>query len=97
DAEACEQKEEDQVRRLLRGLAAVADPGHCLVCMQRCPDSGRRTREFCSPWCRSRAQTLRNRGLLPGGPALLFPRPRKERLELPADAQVVSLTARLPR
>ncbi|PIM72691.1 hypothetical protein CTU88_11265 [Streptomyces sp. JV178] len=97
DAEAFEQKEEDQVRRLLRRLAPVADPGHCLVCMQRCPDSGRRTREFCSPWCRSRAQTLRNRGLLPGGPALLFPRPRKERLELPADAQVVSLTARLPR
>ncbi|MER7196705.1 hypothetical protein CG723_41040 [Streptomyces sp. CB01635] len=97
DAQPYEQEEEGRVRRLLRRLASVADPGHCLVCTQPCPGSSRRPREFCSTWCRGRAQTLRNKGLLPGGPALLFPRPRKERLELPEDAEVVSLTARLPR
>ncbi|MFF5130972.1 hypothetical protein ACFY41_29120 [Streptomyces syringium] len=97
DAEPYEQEEEDRVRLLLRRLAPVAAPGHCLVCMQRCPDSGRRLREFCSAWCRSRAQTLRNKGLLPGGPALLLPRPRKQRLELPGDAEIGSLTARLRR
>jgi hypothetical protein len=97
DDEPFEQEEEDRVRPLLRRLASVAAPGHCLVCTQRCPDSARRIRDFCSTWCRGRAQTLRNKGLLPGGPALLLPRPRKERLDLPDDAQVVSLTARLPR
>ncbi|MEV5903404.1 hypothetical protein [Streptomyces sp. NPDC052127] len=97
DYEPYEQEEEDRVRLLLRRLAPIADPGHCLVCTQRCPDSDRRPREFCSTWCRGRAQTLRNKGLLPGGPTLLLSRPRKERLELPDDAEVVSLTARLPR
>lgn len=32
DAERYEQEEEDRVQRLLRRLAPVADPGHCLVC-----------------------------------------------------------------
>jgi hypothetical protein len=53
-------------------------------------------REFCSTWCRSRAQTLRTKGLLPGGPALLLPRPRKQRLDLPNDATIVDLTVRSP-
>lgn len=97
DAEPYEQEEEDRVRRLLRRLAPVADPGHCLVCTQRCPDSDRRPREFCSTWCRGRAQTLRNKGLLSDGPALRLPRPRKQRLELPNDAEVVSLTPHFRR
>ncbi|MGW6404106.1 hypothetical protein ACWFRP_39190, partial [Streptomyces sp. NPDC055134] len=91
DDEPYGQEEEDRVRRLLRRLTPVADPGHCLVCTQRCPDSSRRLREFCSTWCRGRAQTLRSKGLLPGGPALLLPSPRKQRLELPDDAEVVSV------
>jgi hypothetical protein len=75
DNEPYEQEEEDRVQRLLRRLAPVAEPGHCLVCTQRCPDCGRRLREFCSVWCRGRAQTLCNKGLLPSGPALLLSRP----------------------
>ncbi|MDX3209908.1 hypothetical protein [Streptomyces scabiei] len=90
-------EEEDQVRRLLQRLAPVADPGHCKVCTQPCPGSGRRPREFCSSWCRARAQVLQRRGLLPGGPVPLLPAPRKERLDLPGDAEIVSLTARIPR
>ncbi|MGQ4437474.1 hypothetical protein [Streptomyces sp. SAS_260] len=88
-------EEVDRVRRLLERLAPVAAPGHCKVCTQPCPDSGRRTREFCSPWCRARAQVLKRRGLLPGGPVPLFPAPRKERLDLPGDAEIVSLTAQI--
>jgi hypothetical protein len=75
DDEPYEQEEEDRVQRLLRRLAPVAEPGHCLVCTQRCPDCGRGLREFCSVWCRGRAQTLCNKGLLPSGPALLLSRP----------------------
>ncbi|MEV6962662.1 hypothetical protein AB0M97_26470 [Streptomyces sp. NPDC051207] len=45
DAEPYGQEEENRVRRLLRRLAPVADPGHCLVCTQPCPPSGRRPRE----------------------------------------------------
>jgi hypothetical protein len=91
DDEPYGQEEEDRVRRLLRRLAPVAATGHCLVCMQRCPDSSRRLRDFCSAWCRGRAQTLRSKGLLPGGPALLLPRLCKQRLELPDDMEVVSV------
>ncbi|MFD8725429.1 hypothetical protein ACFV2H_47705 [Streptomyces sp. NPDC059629] len=90
-------EEEAQVRRLLQRLAPVADPGHCKVCTQRCPDSGNRPREFCSPWCRARVQVLRRRELLPGSPVRLLPAPRKERLDLPDGVEIVSLTARLPR
>ncbi|MEU0646070.1 hypothetical protein [Streptomyces umbrinus] len=97
DAEPYGQDEEDQVRRLLERLVSVAAPGHCPVCTGRCPESGGRRREFCSPWCRSRAQTLRNKGLLPGGPVLLFPRPRKQHLEMPEECEVVSWTARPSR
>uniref|UniRef100_A0AAU3IE10 4Fe-4S Wbl-type domain-containing protein n=1 Tax=Streptomyces sp. NBC_01393 TaxID=2903851 RepID=A0AAU3IE10_9ACTN len=84
----------DQVRLLLRRLAPVAALGHCTVCTQPCPDFARRSREFCSTWCRSRAQTLRGKGLLPGGPDLLLPRPRRQRLDLPDGAEVVDLTVR---
>ncbi|MFD3381301.1 hypothetical protein [Streptomyces sp. NPDC058697] len=89
--------EEDQVRRLLERLAPVAAPGHCPVCTHRCPESGGRRREFCSSWCRSRAQTLRNRGLLASGPGPLLPRPRKQHLQVPEECDVTSLTARLSR
>lgn len=67
-------EEQDRVRLLLQRLAPVADPGHCTLCTQRCPDSAGRPREFCSLWCRSRAHVLRAKGLLPGGPAPLLPR-----------------------
>ncbi|SBT94938.1 hypothetical protein GA0115233_11103 [Streptomyces sp. DI166] len=92
DVEPYDQEEEDRVRKLLQRLAPVADQGHCLVCTQPCPTSGRRPREFCSSWCRGRAQFLRNRGLLPGGPNMLLPRPRKQLLDVPEDAEIVSLT-----
>ncbi|AEM88530.1 hypothetical protein [Streptomyces violaceusniger] len=95
DVEPREKEEEDSVRRLLQRLTPVAAPGHCQVCTQRCPDSNRQPREFCSAWCRGRAQVLRNKGLLPGGPDLLLPRPLKQPLDLPDDAEIVSLTARL--
>ena len=70
--------EEDRVRRLLQHLAPVADPGHCTTCTWPCPSSGRRSREFCSAWCRSRAHVLQHRGLLPRGPVPPLPAPRKE-------------------
>lgn len=82
DVEPYEQEEEDRVRELLKRLAPVAAPGQCLVCTQPCPASGRRPRSFCSSWCRGRVKFLRNRGLLPGGPDVLLPRPR-QRLDLP--------------
>ncbi|MFI0742654.1 hypothetical protein ACH4PU_31925 [Streptomyces sp. NPDC021100] len=98
DVEPYEREEEDRVRELLlQRLAPVAGPGHCLVCTQPCPASGRRPREVCSPWCRGRVKVLRNRGLLPGGPDVSLPRPRKQLLDLPDDAEIVSLTARFPR
>ncbi|MEU5298582.1 hypothetical protein [Streptomyces umbrinus] len=95
DAEPYGPDEEDQVRRLLERLAPIAAPGHCPVCTRRCPQSGGRRREFCSSWCRSRAQTLRNRGLLASGPGALLPRPRKQRLQMPEEGEAVCLAARL--
>jgi hypothetical protein len=62
DVEPYEQEEEDRVRELLKRLAPVAAPGHCLVCTQACPASGRRPPDFCSSWCRGRVKFLRNRG-----------------------------------
>ncbi|MFF7191389.1 hypothetical protein ACFZAR_40795 [Streptomyces sp. NPDC008222] len=82
DVEPYKQEEADRVRRLLQRLAPVAAPGHCPVCNQRF-DTGRRPRAFCTPWCRGRAQVLQRRGLLPGGPEVLLPQQRKQRLELP--------------
>ena len=89
--------EQDRVRGLLQRLAPVAEPGRCKTCTQLCPSSGRRPREFCSAWCRSRAHVLQRRGLLPGGPVPQLPAPRKELLDLPDDAEIVNLTARIPR
>lgn len=94
DAERYEQEEEDRVQRLLRRLAPVADPGHCLVCTL--PRLEPPAPGVLSTWCRGRAQTLRHKGLLPGGPALLLPCPRKQHLDLPY-AEIVSLTPHLPR
>ncbi|MEN8655501.1 hypothetical protein ABCR94_34245 [Streptomyces sp. 21So2-11] len=91
------QEETDRVRRLLQYLAPVAGPGHCPVCIQLLPESTGRPRKFCNPWCRGRAQVLQHRGLLPGGPHPLLPAPRKPHLDLPDDAEIVSLTARFPR
>lgn len=90
-------EETERVRQLLQRLAPVAVPGCCPVCTQALPDSGRRPRRFCTSWCRDREKVLRRRGLLPGGPTPLLPAPRKERLGLPDDTKIVSLTARLPR
>ncbi|MDQ0904264.1 hypothetical protein QFZ22_000249 [Streptomyces canus] len=90
-------EEEDRARRLLQRPAPVADPGHCKVCTQGCPDSGLKAREFCSPWCRTRAQVLQRRGPLPGGPVPLLPAPRRERLDLLGDAEILNLTAQISR
>ncbi|MGW1507002.1 hypothetical protein ACWCQW_52950 [Streptomyces mirabilis] len=90
-------EEEDRVRRLLQRLAPVADPGHCKICTQPCHTSGRRSREFCTAWCRGRAQVLQRRGLLPGGPVPLLPAPRKELMDIPDDAEIVSITGQIPR
>ncbi|MGW7821839.1 hypothetical protein ACWGLF_27815 [Streptomyces puniciscabiei] len=96
DVEPYKQEEEDRVRKLLQRLAPVAAPGHCPVCTQPF-ESGRWQRAFCSHWCRGRAQVLRNRGLLSSGPAVFLPRPRKQHLDLPEDAEIVSLTPCFPR
>jgi hypothetical protein len=85
-------KDAARIRKLLQRLAPAAGPGCCPVCTQPLPDATRGTRTFCTPWCRGRAQTLRRRGLLPTGPAPLLPAPRKQRLDLPDDAEIVDLT-----
>ncbi|MBK3570971.1 hypothetical protein [Streptomyces sp. MBT62] len=90
-------EETERIRQLLQRLAPVAGPGCCPVCTQALPDSSRRPRRFCTTWCRDRQKVLRRRGLLSGGPAQPLPAPRKERLDLPDDAEIVSLTHRLPR
>ncbi|MFF8315536.1 hypothetical protein ACF06V_00005 [Streptomyces bobili] len=91
------EEETERVRQLLQRLAPVAEPGCCLVCTQPLPESTRRPRKFCTSRCRERSQTLSRRGLLPGRPVPLLPAPRKERLDLPDDAEIVSLAARTPR
>ncbi|MEU9197890.1 hypothetical protein [Streptomyces hundungensis] len=70
------QEEVDHVRRLLERLAPVAAPDCCPTCLQPLPEAGRRPRKFCTTRCRNRAQVLRGRGLMPGGPRPLIPGPR---------------------
>ncbi|MGV9895814.1 hypothetical protein [Streptomyces tendae] len=95
DARYCDTEEEaEHVRRLLERLAPVAEPGCCPVCTQTLPRSSRRPRKFCTTWCRDREKVLRRRGLLPGGPTPLIPAPRKQHLDLPDDAEILSLTTR---
>lgn len=91
------EEETERVRQLLERLAPVAGPGCCPVCTQPLPESTRRPRKFCTSWCRDRDKVLRRRGLLPGGPRPLLPAPRKQYLDISDDAEIVSLTARLPR
>ncbi|MFD4169719.1 hypothetical protein ACFWQ1_22630 [Streptomyces albidoflavus] len=62
DAIPTHHREEHRTRLLLERLAPVIAPGHCLVCAQPLP--ARTIREYCSPWCGSRLQTLRRNGLL---------------------------------
>ncbi|WP_432189866.1 hypothetical protein [Streptomyces sp. Tue6028] len=90
-------EEADRVRQLLQRLAPVAGPGCCPICTQPLPETTASHRTFCTARCRQRAQTLRRRGLLPGGPTPLLPAPRKEHLDLPNDAQTASITARISR
>lgn len=94
---ATEEEETERIRQLLERLAPVAGPGCCPVCTQPLPEATRRPRKFCTTGCRDRAKVLQRHRLLPGGPRPLIPAPRKERLELPDDAEIVSLTARIPR
>ncbi|MDQ0935122.1 hypothetical protein [Streptomyces turgidiscabies] len=94
DAEPCTPEDEDRIRRLLQKLAPVIEAGHCPTCAQPLPESTRRPRKFCTARCRGRDQAMRRRGLLPGGPIPVLPRPRKERLEPGEGWQVVSLTRR---
>lgn len=91
------EEETERVRQLLERLAPVAGPGCCPVCTQALLESTRRPRKFCTTWCRDRDKVLRRRGLMPGEPRPLLPAPRKEYRDLPADAEIVSLTPRLPR
>ncbi|WP_331724804.1 hypothetical protein [Streptomyces canus] len=91
------EEETDRVREFLERLAPIAGPGCCPVCTQALPESTRRPRKFCTTWCRDRDKVLRRRGLLPGGPRLLLPAPRKPYRDLPDDAEIVSLTPRLRR
>ncbi|MFB7364692.1 hypothetical protein [Streptomyces hydrogenans] len=91
------QKDVDHVRRLLERLAPVAAPGCCPTCLQPLPQATGHVRKFCTTRCRARAQVLRNRGLMPGGPRPLIPGPRAPRPDLPTDASPMSLTPRFPR
>ncbi|MFF2438859.1 hypothetical protein ACFVU4_32690 [Streptomyces sp. NPDC058107] len=91
------EQETEHVRQLLQRLAPIAGPGCCLVCTQPLPESTRQPRTFCTTRCRERSQTLRRRGLLPGGPTPLLPAPSKESLDLPDGAELVSLTAGISR
>ncbi|WP_217225980.1 hypothetical protein [Streptomyces anulatus] len=92
DQEPCTPADEARVRRLLKKLAPVIEAGHCPTCAQPLPETGR-PRKFCAFWCKSRAQTLRRKGLLaPGGPIATLPRPRKESLEPGEGWEIVSLT-----
>ncbi|MBB1261598.1 hypothetical protein [Streptomyces alkaliterrae] len=98
DRPGCATAEEtERIRQLLEHLGPVAGPGSCPVCTQPLPEATRRPRKFCTTWCRGRAKVLQRHGLLPGGPRPLIPGPRKERLELPDDAEIVSITAQVPR
>ncbi|MFF3129493.1 hypothetical protein ACFVRD_46610 [Streptomyces sp. NPDC057908] len=97
DAEPYTPEDEDRVRRLLQNPAPVIEAGHCPTCAQPLPEATRRPRKFCTTRCRSRDQAMRRKGLLPGGPVPALPRPRKERLEPPEDAEIVSLTPHLRR
>ncbi|MFE7552952.1 hypothetical protein [Streptomyces gardneri] len=91
------QEDVDHVRRLLEHLAPVAAPGCCPTCLQPLPAATGHVRKFCTTRCRSRAQVLRNRGLMPGGPRPLIPGPRTPRPDLPTDVSPMSLTAHFPR
>ncbi|WP_326695783.1 MULTISPECIES: hypothetical protein [unclassified Streptomyces] len=89
--------ETERVRQLLERLTPVAGPGCCPVCTQPLPEATRQPRKFCTAWCRDRDKVLRRRGLMPGGLRSPLPGPRKQRLDLPDDAEIVSLTTRIPR
>ncbi|MFD4392638.1 hypothetical protein [Streptomyces sp. NPDC058495] len=91
------QEDVDHVRRLLEHLAPAAAPGCCPTCLQPLPVATGHVRKFCTTRCRARAQVLRNRGLMPGGPRPLFPGPRAPRPDLPADVPPMNLTAHFPR
>ncbi|MFG2540099.1 hypothetical protein ACGFU4_33170 [Streptomyces sp. NPDC048511] len=90
-------EETERVRQLLERLAPVAGPGCCPVCTQPLPEATRRPRKFCTAWCRDRDKVLHRRGLMPGGLHALLPAPRKQRTDLPDDAELVSLALRTPR
>jgi hypothetical protein len=90
------EEETERIRQLLERLAPVAGPGDCPVCTQPLPESARRPRKFCTTRCRDRDKVLRRRGLMPGGPRPLLPSPRKELLDLPHHAEIVSLTTIFP-
>ncbi|MFE5516018.1 hypothetical protein ACFQ9J_36405 [Streptomyces sp. NPDC056529] len=97
DAEPLTPTAQDSVRRLLQRLAPVAGPGHCPTCTQPLPDSAQ-PRKYCTPRCRSREQTLRNKGLLPEVPLPAVPTQRtKDRLDTGEGWEVVSLTPRFRR
>ncbi|MFB6819702.1 hypothetical protein ACFCV8_34760 [Streptomyces sp. NPDC056347] len=89
--------EAERVRQLLERLAPAAEPGCCPVCTQPLPETTRRPRKFCTAWCRDRDKVLRRRRLMPDSLRPLLLAPREQRLDLPGDAEVVSLRTRILR
>lgn len=69
-----------QRQHLLNVAAQVFEPA---VCTQPVPAFTRRPRTYCTTWCARRAPHLRRKGLLPGGPGLLFPQRHEQRLGPP--------------
>ncbi|WP_435191804.1 hypothetical protein [Streptomyces sp. bgisy126] len=85
DAEPLTSTAQNSVRRLLQRLAPVASPGHCPTCTQPLPDSAQ-PRKYCTPRCRSREQTLRNKGLLAEGHIPAVPTQRTKRRPNPGES-----------
>ncbi|WP_299542474.1 hypothetical protein [uncultured Streptomyces sp.] len=92
DREPVTEQDQTRIRKLFERLAPAIGPHCCPVCAQ--PVSTTR-RTYCTQWCSQRSSVLRSKGMLPGG-RLKFS-DRRQHLDLPDNAQIVSATARLPQ
>jgi hypothetical protein len=93
DVEPYKQEEEDRVRSRLQRLAPVAAPGHCPVCTQPFA-SGRQPWRSAQPGAAAEPRPCSAASYGPGDPGLLLPHQRKQRLDLPDETEIMSLTAR---
>ncbi|MFE5795045.1 hypothetical protein ACFQ8C_21060 [Streptomyces sp. NPDC056503] len=82
-----------RIQRLLADLEPQAAPGHCLVCTQPLPHGIRKN--FCTPWCATRASTLRNHGYLPHADGPVPPEHRRRPAEPDPGWEVISVTPAL--